>query len=223
MKKIVYKFLILNLMCACNLFGISENLEHLYRNAYSKPADINEHVQTLEKYASQVSSITEIGLRGMVSTWGLLHGLARSSAPQKSYLGIDIVSPLKSTLNLGKSIAELEGISFSFWEKDDMQVKLPQTDLLFIDSLHTYAHLTFELNTFSSSVNHYILLHDTSEPWGTSDEAKTDYSKYPSYVDVSKRGLWSAVEDFLVDHPEWSVRERHTYNHGMTVLERKKK
>jgi hypothetical protein len=223
MKKNVCRVLILNILCALNLFGVSEKIEHQYQNAYRNPCDINEHVQTLEKYASKVSSVTEIGLRGMVSTWGLLHGLGRSSAPEKSYLGIDITSPLAYRLNLARSIAKEEGISFSFWKKNDMKVSLPSTDLLFIDSLHTYAHLTYELNTFSPFVKYYILLHDTSGPWGTRDEVKTDYSKYPSYVDRSKQGLWSAVEDFLAAHPEWSLRERYINNNGMTVLERKKR
>jgi hypothetical protein len=35
-----------------------------------------------------------------------------------------------------------------------------------------------------------------------------------------RKGLWPAVEEFLVDHPEWVLKERYTNNNGLTVLER---
>jgi hypothetical protein len=35
-----------------------------------------------------------------------------------------------------------------------------------------------------------------------------------------RKGLWPAVEEFLIDHPEWRLKERFTNNNGLTVLER---
>ena len=31
--------------------------------------------------------------------------------------------------------------------------------------MHTYCHLSYELDTFSPKVRKYIAMHDTSEPW----------------------------------------------------------
>jgi len=66
-------------------------------------------------------------------------------------------------------------------------------------------------------------MHDTSDPWGTIDDFQQysgDYSEYPPEIDRTKRGLWAAVEDFLVRHPEWKLRERRLNCHGLTTLER---
>jgi hypothetical protein len=96
--------------------------------------------------------------------------------------------------------------------------------MLYIESLHTYCHLTYELEKFHSKIRKFIALHDTSAPWGTVDDNayQGDYSEYPSTLcDRSKKGLWPAVEDFLLRHPEWTVRERRLNCCGFTVLERK--
>ena len=42
-----------------------------------KPSDINEHLETLSNYASRCNSIFETGVRGVVSSWALLHGLSK--------------------------------------------------------------------------------------------------------------------------------------------------
>jgi hypothetical protein len=33
-------------------------------------------------------------------------------------------------------------------------------------------------------------------------------------------GLWLAIEEFLFAHPEWTLAERRTNCHGLTVLKR---
>jgi len=68
-------------------------------------------------------------------------------------------------------------------------------------------------------------MHDTSEPWGNSDEPNTSPTNdldYPASIDRNKRGLWQAVVDFLARHPEWELHERHLNNHGFTILKRVK-
>ena len=103
-----------------------------------------------------------------------------------------------------------------------MDIDIPPAEMLFIDSLHTYCHLTYELEKFSPKISKVIAMHDTSEPWGDADDSdyRGDYSEYPLYIDRSKKGLWSAVEDFLERHPEWILQERLFNNHGFTILRR---
>ena len=36
------------------------------------PSDINEHLETIKKYASECKHITEMGVRSVVSTWAFL-------------------------------------------------------------------------------------------------------------------------------------------------------
>jgi hypothetical protein len=38
--------------------------------------------------------------------------------------------------------------------------------------------------------------------------------------DGQSPGLWQAIEEFLVAHPEWKLIERKTNCNGMTLLER---
>lgn len=158
----------------------------------------------------------------MVATWGFLQGLSESEFQTRSYIGIDLHYPASDTLALAKKLAKKNHIIFDFWKANDMYIEMLSTDLLFIDSMHTYAHLTFELEKFCGSVVKYIALHDTSKPWEDTDDREYtgDYSEYPEWIDRTKRGLWPAVEDFLIRHPEWTLKERKFNNHGLTILER---
>ncbi|MBA3604299.1 MAG: hypothetical protein H0W50_11845 [Parachlamydiaceae bacterium] len=199
-----------------------QELTDLYEQHASTPSDINEHVPVLRKLAKECSSIVEIGLRRMVSTWGIILGLSENGASDRFYLGIDQQKPPLEKLYLIKRLAEDNEISFQFLAENEMQIDIPQTDMLFINSMHTYCHLTYELNKFASKVNKYIALHDTSPPWGYKDdlEYSGNYSEYPSEINRSKRGLWPAVEDFLASHPDWMLVERRFNNHGLTILKR---
>jgi len=197
-------------------------LKHQYERASNEPSDINEHLFALRFLAMQCSSVMEIGVRTMVSSWGVLQGLSESPSASRSYLGIDIDSPPPATLNLAKRLAAGNGISFDFWQANDMHVDIGPTDMLFIDTLHTYCHLTYELEKFSPKVNQYIAIHDTSPTWGDIDCTSYlgDYSEYPPEYDRTKRGLWPAVVDFLQRHPEWTLYDRRLNNNGLTVLKR---
>jgi hypothetical protein len=197
-------------------------LSSRYEEAYTTPSDISEHVPLLYQLSKEVSSVIEIGMRGMVSSWGILQGLSESISSHRSYIGIDISSPPSGTLNAAQRLARVNDIAFTFLQANDMHIDIPDTDLLFIDSLHTYCHLTYELEKFSPSVRKYIAMHDTSPPWESFDDSEYhgNFSEYPDYIDKNKRGLWLAVEDFLQRHPEWKLAARYTNCHGFTILER---
>lgn len=209
-------------ICAAHSTATSK-LNEQYQHHCRTPTDIYQHVPVLRQLASECSSVIEIGVRGMVSTWGILQGLSESPYPQRSYLGIDLYYPPMSTFSLAKELAEAHGILFQFWAANDMTIEIQSADMLFIDSLHTYCHLTYELEKFSPQIRKYIAMHDTSDPWGNSEDTayQGDYSEYPSHFDRSKRGLWPAVVDFLERHPEWSLQARLENNHGFTILKRK--
>lgn len=203
--------------------GVSQKeLENLYFQAANQTSDINEHVPVLRNLSQDCSSVIEIGVRDMVSTWGLLLGLSESNSPHRYYLGIDLNAPPSHSLSAARSVSIRNEITFEFWIANDMNIQIPNTELLFIDSLHTYCHLTYELENFSPYVSKYIAMHDTSEPWSTVDDSEYhgDYSEYPNSYDRTKRGLWPAVEDFLAAHPDWILHHRLFNNHGLTILKR---
>ena len=217
------------------LFGINafgavvstkDELQQMYQYHCANPSDINEHVPVLKDLAQECSSVMEIGIRSMVSSWGIFQGLSESSAKKRNYIGIDLNYPPLDTLCKAASLAQSNGIFFQFLAVNDMQLaeeNIASVDMLFIDSLHTYCHLTYELEKFSPKVGKYIAMHDTSAPWGNVEdtEYQGDYSEYPAHYDRTKKGLWPAVENFLKNHPEWELKERRFNNHGLTVLKRK--
>lgn len=196
-------------------------LKQQYLTACQVPSDINEHVPCLRKLAMECTSVVELGLRGMNSTWGILQGLTESPYENKSYMGIDLDHPELHKFQLLEALADACGIQFAFLQANDLYTEIEPSDMLFIDTFHTYAHLITELERYSPKIRKYIAMHDTSEPFGNNDEAYTgDYSEYPDFVDKKKRGTWTAVWDFLIRHPEWKIQERHFNNHGFTILKR---
>lgn len=188
----------------------------------SHPSDINEHLPLLRELARECGSVVEIGVNEIVSTWGLIQGLSESIQRPLSYTGIDLKYPALNTLFLFDRLAESNEIAVQFWQANDFDIDIETTDMLFIDSWHTYRHLTYELEKFSPQVRKYIAMHDTSEPWGDMDEPcyLEEIPAYPPHISPHKQGLWPAVEDFLMAHPEWRLKERRLNNHGLTVLER---
>jgi hypothetical protein len=207
---------------SCDIIESQESLHRLYIHYCQTPSDINEHVPVLKSLAKECNSVIEMGVRSMVSSWGILQGLSENPSSLRSYLGIDINRPSIESFELAKRLAQDCGIAFDFWQANNMTIDIESTDLLFIDTYHTYLHLTYELEKFSPKVNKYIAMHDTSWPYGDMDEGPCgNDSIYPQEFDRTKRGLWNAVVDFLERHPEWTLYERRFNNHGFTILKRK--
>jgi hypothetical protein len=84
-----------------------------------------------------------------------------------------------------------------------------------------------ELAHWHPHVRKYIILHDTTvDEWygetirnGWDAESQSRETGIP--VDEIRKGLWPAVSEFLLQHPEWTVRERFVHNNGLTVLEKR--
>lgn len=70
-------------------------IEKQYCRKHFEVSDINEYLPHLCRLAYECSSVVEIGLRSMGSTWGILLGLAENPAVDRLYLGIDTSSLLE--------------------------------------------------------------------------------------------------------------------------------
>ena len=178
-------------------------------------SDIHEHLPRICELAKECSSITEIGTGSMNAAWSLLKGLSMSPG-NKTFLGIDARQVLPLRIEVLRQAAD----DFHYWPVNDLYIQLEPVDMLYIDYIHTYRHLTCELEGFSKSVRKYICLHNTYFPWGYRDEPAflDDYSESHCYH--TQKGLWLAVQDFLKRHPEWTILEHRINNYGLTVLVR---
>jgi hypothetical protein len=193
-----------------------EKINLIYEKQCSTPSDINEHLPTLLKYANECEHITEMGVRWVSSTWPLL-----LSNPKKM-ISYDIVRhpKIEEVIDLSKNY----NIDYQFIQSDVLTIEIEETELLFIDTLHTYNQLICELDIHSDKCSKYIILHDTTT-FGDVDENVYSHAS-PLIINESKnkQGLWTAVLDFLESEKGnlWKVKERFTNNNGLTILERKK-
>jgi|15BtaG_2_1085339.scaffolds.fasta_scaffold06508_2 hypothetical protein len=181
--------------------------------AYSK-SDMNEHISTLVEYGQKCDHITEMGVRGIVSTWAFL-----GSAPDK-LISYDIYHPERwgGDLDSVYETAEQYGLNFEFIEKDVLTVEIEPTDLLFIDTWHHYDQLKVELKLHSDKAKKYIILHDTTKYAEVGEDIGHDNTWGDTY---SGKGIWFAIEEFLDDNSEWILHKRFTHCNGLTILERK--
>jgi len=193
-----------------------QRIEEIYNQHCLENSDINEHLPVLLKYGKECEHITEMGVRRGVSTWAFL-----LSNPLK-FISYDIYRAPE--INDIINTARLYDINYTFIETDVLTVSIEQTDLLFIDTLHTYNQLIKELTLHSSVCKKYIILHDTTT-YEYNDESIVGYtnlSPIVKEVPLGKQGLWSAVTDFLALDigKEWKVHERFTNNNGLTILKK---
>ena len=197
-----------------------------YEKEVARKSCIHEHLPTLRFYAEKVDTVVEMGVRGVVSTWAFLSGLAigRNDSGVRSLIGVDSEDcEYGQPMHLGPAV----GIDVRFVKGDSAKVTVPPRDLLFIDTWHIYGHLKRELSAHHATTSRYIILHDTTvdAEGGEALRSKQDVkammslSGYPR--EEIERGLWPAVLEFLADHPEWEIEKRYVNNNGLTVLARK--
>ena len=197
-----------------------------YKRVAETWSDIHEHIPTLRKYASECSSVAEMGVRSVVSTWAFLQGLLDTGKPA-SLQCLDIANA--PAINDISRMAAQYQIRMSFVKGDSAKTRIQPVELLFIDTWHIYGHLKRELALHCDDVSKYIIMHDTTVDgilgesircnWNTAEQAAT--SGYPE--EEIRKGLQPAIDEFLAAHPEWRIKEVFTNNNGLTVLERSSK
>jgi hypothetical protein len=191
-----------------------EKIKIKFEEQIKNNSDINEHIATLYEYGKKVSHITEMGVRWVSSTWPLVY-----SGPKKM-ISYDIVK--NENINQVINLTNEYGIDFQFIESDVLKIEIEPTELLFIDTLHTYNQLSKELSLHSEKVLKYIILHDTTT-FGRKDENIYKHASELIKNKTEKEGLMTAVEDFLItdDGEKWEISEIFENNNGLTILKRK--
>ena len=179
--------------------------------------DINEHLNTLKEYSSKCNIVTEMGTRFGISVLSLLMG------KPKKVISIDC-NPhfFEPYFGETKKFADECQTEFEFIVADVLDMEISQTDLLFIDTLHTYNQLSKELRIHERKVNKWIILHDTVT-FGSVDEDFYQNGIINESIRNEKKtktGLYTAMIDFLEENKNWRIKEHFTNNNGLTILER---
>lgn len=154
-------------------------------------SDINQHMEILREYAENCVHITEMGVRGCVSIYAFL------SSHAKKIVAIDI---------LNVTVPDIEKLEFIC--ADDLEIEIEPTEMLLIDTKHTYNQLKQELKLHSGKVSKYIAMHDVGIFGRTSD-------------DGSSKGLMDALEEFLEQNKKWGMDYLTQKNNGLAIIKRK--
>ena len=190
------------------MYKILQNLEDKLQLRCDTKSDINQHLQTIRKYASVCDHITEVRSRWSDATWALLAGKPKKLVTydylHPSLFGIDI--------NEVKQMAGALCIDYELIVPNNQQpVEPEETDMIFIDNEHTFKGTIIDLMHYERYVRHYIVLAKT-EVYAYIDEKLTD---------TERLGMMTAVEEFLTRYAgSWMVKEYRRNNFGLTILER---
>jgi hypothetical protein len=189
------------------LFG-DTGLDRAYVHWYTNPqlnggdnAAFHEHMPVLRMLCAG-KKVVELGSRFGVSTLAIL------SARPASLFTVDIQR--RETIDYIEQLAAQENIPFKFVEDNDLTITIPQCDLLFIDTEHSYFQLSQELKMHGNKATQYIVMHDLIS-FGDKDE-------FPH--DTEKTGLIVAMEEFLVENPHWKCQSYWFPCNGLVVLTR---
>lgn len=190
------------------------DLEELVNKLHQTPSDINEHIPAIIEYGSRCEHITEMGVRWVVSTWAWL------ACGPKKLISYDLYNPNHRGADITpvEETAKAYGLDFEFREQDVLKIEIDETDLLFIDTWHAYDQLKEELKLHADKVRKFICFHDTTS-YGTNDEPLGHENSWGKKT--SGRGIWAAIEEFLVEKKdEWVLEKRFTNNNGFTIIKR---
>ena len=203
-------------------------IEDGFNMVKEQPSNVNEHIQTLADYAEKCTSVVELGVNEMQTTWAFLKGLRFNKKKKKNLICIDIAGKPSRFDDIAE-LAKKNRINMEFIQGDSGLIDIPNTDMLFIDTTHHYGLLMRELNKHNQKVKKYIIMHNTEIDGQYGEIVRMCYyydvealSKLHGFAvkDMCK-GLAFAIEDFLNSHPEWKVDKHFPNNNGLTILARK--
>jgi hypothetical protein len=167
------------------------NVEQRIEELSNSGCDICEHFPLMLKYGKQCEHITEMGVRNVVSTWGWIGSNPKKLICYDYRRSAEIQDAIDTAADLG--------LDFTFHEADTRVIEIEETDLLFIDTEHTYDQMQKELELHGNKARKFIIFHDTA---------------YCHEMNV-------AIKEFMEANPHWVDEEEVTNNNGFKIIKRK--
>lgn len=167
-------------------------------------SDIVLHLPVIEYYASLCEHCTEFGVREGHSTVALIAG-CKGDVVSYDIEHSPVVDLLRSIKLPCKSWA------FKLGDTGSAALEMEETDFLFIDTLHTYEHVSKELALHGRKARKYLGFHDTF----------TCGQRDLSGPDPNVRGIMPAIQEFLAQFPgQYRTVYQTERNNGMLIVER---
>lgn len=207
---------------------VLNNVADAYTHFLNNQTNVNEHYEVLRALARECDSVTEFGASEFFSAWPLLKGMSdNGDAKRREYLAVDR-KPCPEVFDKMKPMALQDAIRMQYIQGNSTNIKIPDTDLLLIDTFHAYPQLKKELERHHKRARKYIVLLNTETDGEHSELVRIYY-----YYDIDKCmeelscseaeiciGLQKAIAEFLAAHQEWGMSAEYKNNHGMVVLKR---
>ena len=109
------------------------------------------------------------------------------------------LGPYTNAKSLFDAHARENNTECAVYEADTLAITLEAVDVLYIDTRHVYNHLTKELKLHGHKAKKYIIFHDT----------------------FAQPGLKKAVQEYVTQHPEWSIITDCQQHVGFMTIKRK--
>lgn len=202
-----------------------------FKSDCERRSDINEHLPTIYKYASECSSIVELGSgRTSDSLATLAAGILNSKDSDKRlyYFSVDpfLIGDILQ-------MCCLEDINVKIRRQNIFNIDMSifngkEVDMVFIDSDHFFAQTKLELEKFAPLTKKYIILHDTwidaqiSSCVRMGQNVKEIAARLGLKRIEVERGIRPAIDKFLAANTHWEKLEEFENNNGLIVLAKKK-
>lgn len=186
-------------------------LTEFYERECRANTAISAHLPRLRELAEGCDVAVEFGVKRGASSSALLLGA-------KSVISFDI-QPTDQALLL-KQIAP----HWDYRLEDSRTADVPECDLLFVDSLHTYAQVRDEL-AHADKVRRLIAFHDVTtfgEVGAVGETGRQAWTYSPGkMLPAQHAGIRPAIDELMVRDDSWRIKARHVDSHGLLVLERR--
>jgi len=172
------------------------NIETLVEDYKKITPDICEHLDTLTELAKECQHITEMGFRYGASAAAFLKG------KPKKLISYDLQIP-DQCRQMFDAIKDTTDVVLV--QGNTLEVIIEPTDMLFIDTLHTYEQLKKELKLHGHKARKYLVFHDTTT-YGNKGE------------DGSRLGLMDAINEYIDSVINWKHHKHQQYAIHLSIL-----
>lgn len=180
--------------------------------ARTPPRAITAHLHTLRTLAESCDVAVEFGVKSGASSSALLMGA-------RYVTSYDIRSN-RQARHLARAVAP----RWNYVIASSLLVDIPACDLLFIDSLHTFAQCDGELRRHAHRVRRYLVFHDTVTFGSVGADGETGRHLWTYEVGrempTSAWGIRPAIDALMIRDATWQIASHDCHSHGLLVLKR---
>jgi hypothetical protein len=189
-------------------------LEAIYARHCATPTAISAHLPRLRALADGLALAVEFGVKRGASSSALLMGAER-------VVSYDVIATDEA-----RQLKRVAGERWDYRIADSRTADVPPSDLLFIDSLHSYEQVKAELE-HADGVRRYLVCHDVSTfgevgAVGETGRQAWTYVAGKGSVPADCLGIRPAIDELMIRDDSWRIAARYTDSHGLLVLERRR-